>query len=57
MILKRTKVRAMIIEMINTDLLFLVAITCLLIVISKYRAKYAKFYFPSNLARVDEKNG
>jgi hypothetical protein len=56
MILNRTNARAMTIEMINTDLLFVTVTGYLLVIISKYRAKHSKLRFPLNWARLDEKS-
>jgi hypothetical protein len=54
-ILKRTNPRIIRIEMINTDLLFVVVMFCLLLVICKYRANCANHHLLSNLAKADKK--
>jgi hypothetical protein len=54
--LKRTNTRAIMIEMINTDLLFVAVIGCLLVIISKYHAKHSNLRFPLNWARLNEKS-
>jgi hypothetical protein len=56
MTLKRTNARAMTIEMINTDLLFVTVTGCLLVIISKYRAKHSNLRFPLNWARLNKKS-